>query len=304
MSEHITHVAVFEDSTRIGLSTGRLPKAFHQVLDQHWELARFASASRSGDRHSIPLLKFLKEKWPARRAGDYVEEKLAFLLGWRTHQAADRRFKPVYRELQPEHYAKAANPDTSAPSDVSVLHDAIVYREVYGNGEYAPYPPGLLEDRMTSFAASKALEPASTMDLFGSVFQRGLLELHPANQTPETAPKVFQRFYVDIQRYSEKWAAADPRELLNYIYAPNFYDPGDPLIQLARALQRKLPPPKISFDEAYAAARRGSQYAQSVRMGVKYLLAAGDFWDGRIGEKQLFEAFDLGKSHLEGGTEQ
>jgi hypothetical protein len=43
----------------------------------------------------------------------HVEEKLAFLLGWRTHQAADRRFKPVYRQLQPEHYAKEPNPDTA-----------------------------------------------------------------------------------------------------------------------------------------------------------------------------------------------
>lgn len=303
MSEHITHVAIFEDSTRIGLSTGRLPEAFHQVLDRHWDLARFASASRSGDRHSIPLLKELKQKWPARKSGDYVEEKLAFLLGWRTHQAADRRFKPVYRQLQPEHYAKEANPDTSSPSDVSVLHDAVVFREVYGNGEYAPYPPGLLEDRMTSFAASKALDAAATLDLFGSVFQKSLLDLQPAGQSPEAVPKVFQKFYVDLQRYSEKWAAPDPRETLAYIYGPNFYNPADPLIQLARALQRKQPRPGTPFDQAYEAARTGSQYAQSLRMGVKYLLAAGDFWAGRIGEKQLFELFDLGKSHLQGGSD-
>ncbi len=304
MSEHITHVAVFEDSTRIGLSTGRLPQAFHLVLERHWDLARFASASRSGDRHSIPLLKDLKGKWPSRKPGDYVEEKLAFLLGWRTHQAADRRFKPVYRQLQPEHYAKESNPDTSAPSDVSVLHDAVVYREVYGNGEYAPYPPGLLEDRMTSFAASRALDANATLSLFGSVFQKSLLDLQPASQSPEAAPKVFQRFYVDLQRYSEKWASPDPREALAYIYGPNFYNPGDPLIRMARALQRKQPLSGIVFDQAYEAAKSGSQYAQSLRMGVKYLLAAGDFWAGKIDEKQLHELFDLGKSHLQGGSDE
>lgn len=293
MSEHITHVAVFEDSTRIGLSTGRLPKAFHLVLDKYWDLARFSSATRSGDRHSIPLLKFLKEKWPARKPGDFVEEKLAFLLGWRTHQAADRRFKPVYRQLQPEHYAKEANPDTSAPSDVSVLHDAVVYREVYGNGEYPPYPPGLLEDRMASFAGSKALDASATLDLFGSVFQRSLLELHPANQTPETAPKAFQKFYVDIQRYSEKWAAADPRETLNYIYGPNFYDPGDPLIQLARALQRKLPPPPVAFDQAYEAAKNGSQYAQSVRISKLLPPNAGEEASSAPKRRKLMLKLDL-----------
>jgi hypothetical protein len=303
MSEHITHVAIFEDSTRIGLSTGRLPEAFHQVLDRHWDLARFASACRSGDRHSIPLFKDLRQKWPFRKNGDSVEEKLAFLLGWRTHQAADRRFKPVYRQLQPEHYAKEANPDTSAPSDVSVLHDAVVYREVYGNGEYAPYPAGLLEDRMSSFAASKALDAGASLELFGSVFQRSLLDLQPAGQTPESVPKVFQRFYVDIQRHGEKWASPDPRETLAYIYGPNFYDPGDPLVRLARALQRKQPLAGIDFDHAYETAKSGSQYAQSLRLGVKYLLAAGEFWNGKIDEKQLHELFDLGKSHLQGGSE-
>jgi hypothetical protein len=156
---------------------------------------------------------------------------------------------------------------------------------------------------MTSFAASKSLDAAATLDLFGSVFQKSLLDLQPASQSPEAVPKVFQKFYVDLQRYSEKWAAPDPRETLAYIYGPNFYNPSDPLIRMARALQRKQAPPGITFDQAYEAARNGSQYAQSLRLGVKYLLAAGDFWAGKIDEKQLHELFDLGKSHLQGGSD-
>lgn len=113
-------------------------------------------------------------------------------------------------------------------------------------------------------AASKALDASATLDLFGSVFQKSLLDLQPASQSPEAVPKVFQKFYVDLQRYSEKWSAPDPRETLAYIYGPNFCDASDPLIRLARALQRKQPPPNISFDQAYEAARTGSQYAQSL----------------------------------------
>jgi hypothetical protein len=72
---------------------------------------------------------------------------------------------------------------------------------------------------------------------------------------------------------------------------------------MARALQRKQALPGTTFDEAYEAAKTGSQYAQSLRLGIKYLLAAGDFWAGRIGEKQLHELFDLGRSHLQGGSD-
>lgn len=309
MSEHIAHAAIFEDCCRLALHSGRLCEAFRAALDRHWDFARFGSTSRGGDRHSIPILKYCRERWAARKTGDFLDEKLAFLIGWRTHQAADRRFKPVYRELEPEHYARPeANDEFGPPTEIRCLHDVVVYREVYGAGEYPPYPPGLLDDRMGGMAGARALDFDATFETLGGVWQRTLQRQHPAlleggfDAVAEKAPRRFQRFYVDLQRYARMFAAPGPEQMRRFIAGPNFYDPDDPLIALARALQRKRPPPSVTFDAAYAQAAKQSQYAQALRMGLRYLFAASDFFENKITEAEARKAFDLDLQHTQGGT--
>ncbi len=308
MSEHIAHVAVFEDCCRLGLHSGRLNKAFRTVLERHWDFARFGSTSRSGDRHSIAILKYARERWDKRDEGDYLEEKLAFLIGWRCHQAADRRFKPVYRELDPEYY-KTQKPDSEsgAPTDVRILHDVVVYREVYGSGEWPPFPKGLLDDRLDSMHGARALDFEAAFDAVGGVWQRTLQAQLPKTfagdfeSSTRLIPRRYQRFYVDVQRYSEMFRNADPDQVFRYIIQPNFYDPKDGLISLARDLQRKRAT-KVAFDPAYEAAAGQSQYTQSLKMGLRYLFAASDFFDGKISEPETRKLFDLDKKHTEGGT--
>ena len=302
MSEHIAHVAVFEDCCRLGLHSGRLSPAFQTVLDRHWDFARFGSTSRAGDRHSIALLRFCRERWTQRRPGDLVEEKLAFVIGWRCHQAADRRFKPVYRELEPEHYAKRdASSESSAPSQIRVLHDVVVFREVYDSGRYAPFPRGLLDDRLNSLEGAQALDFDATFAAIGGVWQFTLQRQHPQT-TLETAHKRFQRFYVDVQRYAEMLNNPDPELMRRFIIEANFYDRRDGLIAMARALQRNTKLPATTFDEAYRQAARQSQYAQALRMGLRYLFAASDFFENKISEEETRKRFDLDKKHTEGGT--
>jgi hypothetical protein len=307
MSEHIAHVAVFEDCCRLALHSEKLAQPIRAVLSKHWDFARFGSTSRSGDRHSIAVLKYCRENWPD--GGRNVEEKLAFVIAWRCHQAADRRFKPVYRELEPEHYAKSgADTESDGPSETRVLHDVVVYREVYDSGKYPPFPRGLLDDRLGSLAGARALDYDATFNALGGVWQRTLQRQHPALVTGEfvaataAAPSRYQRFYVDVQRYAEMYANPDPEYMRRFIVEPNFYDRRDPLIALARALQRRQPLPPTPFEKAYEAAATQSQYAQALRMGLRYVFAASDFFAKKIGEEETARLFDLNLKHTEGGT--
>ncbi|HBY58866.1 MAG TPA: hypothetical protein DEH78_03535 [Solibacterales bacterium] len=307
MSEHITHVAVFEDCCRLALHSGRLAGPFRTVLNKHWDFARFGSTSRSGDRFSIAILKYCRENWPD--GGKNVEEKLAFVVAWRCHQAADRRFKPVYREVEPEHYAKPnADNEFGAPSESRVLHDVVVYREVYGSGQYPPFMRGLLDDRLHSLAGAQALDYDATFAALGGVWQRTLQQQHPERtaggfvEATAKAPGRFQRYYVDVQRYAEMFANPDADFMRRFIVEPNFYDRRDPLIALARALQRKEPLPAVPFEKAYALAADQSQYAQSLRMGLRYVFAASDFFEGKISEAETNKLFDLDRNHLQGGS--
>lgn len=308
MSEYITHIAVFEDCARLAVHSGRLCPALGSALEKHWELGLLGSTTRGGDRHTVAVLTYCREKWAARRPEELVEEKLAFLLGWLTHQAADRRFKPVYRELEPEYYSRPGGDDEgSAPSRIRILHDVVVYREVYGGGRWGRLPEGLLEDRLQGMAATRALDFDVALAALGSAWQRELQAAHPATfeggfpAAAARAHRRYQRFYVDVQRYAAMAADADPELMRRFIVEPNFYDPDDGLIALARALQRGSRPPQVGFVEAYRQAGRQSQYCQALQMGLRYILAANDFFQHKITERELRQQFDLDKKHIEGG---
>lgn len=308
MSEYITHIAVFEDCARLAIHSGRLCEPFRSALEKNWRLAMMASTTRAGDRHTVRLLQYCREKWPQRRPQELVEEKLAFTLGWLTHQAADRRFKPVYRQLEPEYYARAnASDEDSSPSNIRVLHDVVIFREVYDGGRYGPLPAGLLEDRLQGMAAARALDFDLTLAALGSAWQRHLQAAHRAVFAGEfemvcgRARRRYQRFYVDVQRYASMWADPDPEQMRRFIIEPNFFDARDPLIAMARALRRGERVPAIPFEEAYRRAGRGSQYAQCLQMGLRYLFAANDFFEFRIGEPDLRQRLDLDMTHTQGG---
>jgi hypothetical protein len=292
----------------LAVHSGRLCETLSNALQNHWELGVLGSATRAGDRHSVALLSYCRSRWPQRRPEELVEEKLAFVMGWLAHNAADRRFKPIYRELEPEHYVRVSGGgENGAPSNIRILHDVIVYREVYGGGRWGRLPAGLLEDRLATMSGAGALDFHVTFAALGAVWQAHLLTAHPATfeggfqAACARAHRRYQRFYVDTQRYAAQWADPDPEQMRRFIVEPNFYDPNDSLIALARALQRGERLPAISVEEAYRQAGRQSQYAQTLQMGLRYMFAADDYFRHKISEADLRSRFDLDKTHLQGG---
>lgn len=297
MSEHITHTAVMDDGARLALHSTAICEPFKIALSKRPDIARFSAMTRSGDKFTVRLLRDVREKWPSRRDGDMTLEKLAFLLGWRCHLAADRTFKPVYRILQPEHYLL---PDDGArpPSDVTVYHDVTVFREVYACGRFEPFTPSSLDYRLETHPASRAL-PASKLErLLTPLWQEALLGIQSS-----TAPARFQRVVLDVQRYARAFHSPDPDLLRRYIVEPNFYDPDDPVIALARSIQKGAPRKDIVLEQAVAAAPRQSQYAQALERAYRYLLAASDYFVRKIDEKELERLCDVGKPHVPAGLD-
>jgi hypothetical protein len=292
VSEHITHTAVMDDGARLALHSSTICDAFKLAFGKRLDIARFSAMTRSGDNFTIKLLRELRAHWPGRREGDLSVEKLSFLLGWRCHLAADRTFKPVYRILQPEHYT---NPDDdgSAPSDVTVYHDVVVFREVYGGGRFEPFTSSALDFRLESHPAAAALPVTCLERLMMPLWQEQLLAIQTAKGIER-----FQRAVLDVQRYARAYHSPDPELMRRYIIEPNFYNPADPVIVLVRSIQRGLPLPDISLEKALAAARNQSQYAQSLERAYRYLLAASDYFTGKITEKELEERCDVGKPHV------
>jgi len=318
VSEYITHTAVFEDCGRLALHSSGICAAFKLVLNKYWDIASLGTLTRSGDRYTVELLKYCRELWPSRSSADFLEEKLAYVVGWRCHNAADRHFKPIYREVEPEHYKNEAggrDPDERDVSDVRIYHDLIVWREVYdcGRKKGSPVSPFLLQDNLSGHPAAGAVAVAPIEGALGGVMQRTLLGLQGFAKGETDSAKWLARFqkqlqdyYVDVHRYARAVEQPDPDFLRRFILDNRFYDRRDPLIRLARALQAGRQLPEIKLETAVAEAEHQSQYAQTIRQGYLYLAASSEFFEGKIGEPELRQRLDLGTSHykpLSGGAQ-
>jgi len=292
VSEHITHTAVTDDGVRLALHSPDICEVFHGVLRRNTDICRYSAMTRSGDQFTVKLLRALRDQWRNGRLDSLAEKKLAFLLGWRCHLAADRTFKPVYRILDPGHYLKGDDEHGEA-SDVSIYHDVVVFREVYDNGRAEPFTASALDFRLESHPASRAMPARALQRLLLPFWQTELLRIHSRR-----VPARFQLHRITVLRYSAAYHTPDPDKMRRFIIEPNFYNPQDPLIALARSLQRGKPRGDIALADAVAAAAKQSQYSQALERAYRYLLAASDYFTGKIDERELELRCDVGKPHV------
>lgn len=283
MSENITHTAVTDDCARLAIYSPTICAPFKEVLSQHLEVARMGGVTRSGGKFVIPLLGRYRGAWPAAEADDLLRQKLAFVLGWLCHRAADLQMKPVFR---------AADGECALdPTDCSVYHDVFLFRTVYASGQGEPYAPGILSLDVIGLEAG-----------LRSLWQRALIGLHtfiPDQQDVEgwleRLFKTRQQFYVDLERYAEAFADPDPGKVRRFLDEVNFYQEQDPLIRLARSIQAGKPETEIDLPAAVDAAASQSQYAQALRRGYCYLEAASRYFTGQLDEAALADALERGK---------
>ena len=283
MSENITHTAVTDDCARLAIYSPTICALFKDVLSQHLDIARLGGITRSGGKFVVSLLGRYREAWSESEPGDLLGQKLAFVLGWLCHRAADLQMKPIFRAVDGE--------CAESPTDCSVYHDVFLFRAVYANGQGEPYAPGIL-----------SLDAGALEDVLRSLWQRALVGMHTFIPDQEDIEgwlerlfRTRQQFYVDIERYAEAFAHPDPDKVRRFLDEVNFYQDRDPLIRLARSIQAGTPETEIDLPAALGAAATQSEYAQALRRGFLYLEAASDYFEGQIEETALADAFERGK---------
>jgi hypothetical protein len=294
LSENITHTAVVDDCARLAGRWDAICEPFRLCFREHLEFARLGAVTRSGDHHNPRLLALLRDRWPEHGNKPLTRQKLAFVLGWMGHRAADRQMKPVFRSADPDCPRK--------PTDCSVYHDAFVLREVYGAGEQDPYSPFTAARDPSQHPAAEAVQVEELEDLFGVIWQRTMIRMHtfkPDEDNVETwLEQLFAaraELYVDIARYSEALLRPDPDKVKQFLQDVNFYDASDEIIRLARALQQGEAVPDPDIGNAVDAAAQGSHYAQALGKAMGYLKAASDYFERRLDADTLNERLDIGK---------
>ena len=311
MSEQITHLAVFDDTRRLAMHAddGVLCEEIRNVLADRREAGRSGSLSRGNNTNLVPGVLKAREHWDERRGEEQFEREFAYVLGWHTHRAADRYFKPAFRETDPEYgdpgdrlaYQRV---DGGGPKNlVKIYHDAVLYDRIYG-AEGDPFRPGTMEVAMGSHPGSEAVDVTRVEGLFQQKWMAELVALYECacgdgerssgeRPSEECIGQVLDQRQTTsylTRWFEEAFHEPDVRHLETYINEPNFYDESDPIVSLARSIQRDTssprdaspsrdPSPDVDF-EAILENPGESQYAECLAKSYRYLRAASDLFTG------------------------
>lgn len=299
MSEHITHIAVYEDSARIILNTSRFCNAFRQSIENNYDAGMITSGSRGNHLFAIPILESYKDQWDAVKADPDTCTQIAGALGWITHRAADLQMKPTWR-------SKTAMDPSFPDSEMQLYHDSVTFREVYSGGatstesEYELITPHTFEGRMDSQASARYLDVQKVEELVTFLYQKDFVELHQFHKKHVDVGKwmddfveYHQEFVEDLQRFIEAYNNPDPKKMEIYVYGINYYDPEDPLIRWVRGLQYGEDVSGIDLDQALELAKTQSHYAQALLKAYDFLSAANEYFMNRMEKDKVIEILGI-----------
>ena len=307
MSEHITHIAVGEDSLRVASQREGFSPRIAEAVAAYPDAFRLGTCTRSGDTFILPLLTQWKETWK----GDATQqEQLAYTIGWMGHLAGDRTFKPVFRITDLAFYTRGY----PGPAHASIYHDAATFNRVFADGTEPPFHPATLSHNLSDHPAAAFLPVDALEGPLAVQFADRLANLKTFLPTTvddwekqwETLEEERQSFYVEIERYTEAYQSPQPARTRQYLIDPNFYDEADPIIRLARAVQHG-DHVAITLKEALDGTENQSLYAQSLKLGHDFMWACSEYLEGNIDLEQAkkdTKQFEAHKQRLEYYVEQ
>jgi len=300
MSEHITHVAVYEDSVRMmKLMPEKFPEAFLHSVEKSYDSGFFASGSRGNHIYAVPLYKETRDRWPNDKSEE-VTQRLAAAIGWVTHRAADLVGKPIYRGIEAEGNPKFGN------QGCRVYHDIMCFQHVYEGGALStetPYEylsPSTFEPHMESTPGVKHLNDLHVESLFTHLWMQEMLTLQSFTYNPEGDMLKYvdallehaQETQEDLRDFYAAHQSPDPQEMQKYIhdYGYHFYDKDQPLLKAIKHYQLEGKPDKsIDMEAAIEEAKDGTVYGQMLRLSYDFLQASADFYNKKIDEPTVIK---------------
>jgi len=299
MSEHLTHIAVYEDCARLVLNTKMFCEAFRTCISNYYDSGMLASGARGNHLFAVPILESYQGLWGSVKGNKEAEMQIAGAIGWITHRASDLQMKPTWRTKKAE--------DPSFPdSEMQVYHDAVTFREVYSGGKkttrspYVLFTPYTLEKGMASHPASEYINVAQVEELVTFLYQKEFVELHQFHKSEKDMDRwlddfieYHQEFTEDLRMYIEAFTHPYSAKMETYIHGINFYNQEDPLIRWLRGMQYERDVSAIDLMTALDQADKQSQYAQAIRKGYIFLSSASEFFQGNMEKDRLYDILDI-----------
>lgn len=302
MSEHITHIAIYEDTNRLVTHANSLNEAFKISTKNCPDAGLVSCGSRGNHLFAIPIIEEVRDTWEKRKKGDGTEEKLAAAIGWLGHRAMDLQVKPVYlksEEIKNPHYSTY---------EQQIYFDAVTFSKVYGDGAYPSVSPRVafskstLEHRMQSHPGSSLVHQPQIESLMVSLTQQDLLGIRQFNTSMtniedwlDAFPEHYQKLGENLEVYIEAYQHPDPLKTARYeqdVHGFDFYDETDELIRLVRDLQHRGST-QLSLASALKKAEKQSHYAQGLRRSFSFIQSASAFFQKEISKDEVYDQIEI-----------
>jgi len=305
LSEHIVHTAILEDCFSLATFSDEIIPDFRDLMTRYRDFGRLGCITVSGDRFTFRLLEECKTVWKGRKPEDKIEQKLAFVLGWVSHRAADRQMKPIWTE--PKALGKGTDADPRlSPTDCSVYHEGFTFREYYSGNNNFRY--ALFQDELEKLGISEKVKINEVFSLVQPLILKNLFELQTLEKESENIHDWFekialrmQHFYVDINRYVRSAMTPDPEKLNEYVNDINFFDREDLIVKTVIKVRNGG---TIGSDEIKRAngEEPKSHYGKALKMAYNYVKAASDYYSSDMSIDELKERLDIGKRGRDGNV--
>ncbi|NMM47555.1 hypothetical protein [Marinigracilibium pacificum] len=296
MSEHITHIAVFEDTTRF-INQMNVSKDFQLAVKKAPDAGLISSGARGNHLFAIPIIEEAKSRKDNLSEDDF--KKLAAAIGWLSHRAIDLQVKPNYLKS-----AEIKNPHFST-YEHQIYCDAVTFDEVYDSGSRpsissnVAFSKATLEKDMQSHPGTKLLYQPLLEEILCRQTQHEMLAIRAFNRTSASIddwlddfPENYQKLSENLEVYIEAYQNPDPEKTKRYIKDWNFYNEKDELIQFVRDIQLSGKT-KIDLDKAVKLAEEQSHYAQGLSRSYRFISAANEFYNDKIDKNEVYDRVEI-----------
>jgi hypothetical protein len=297
MSEHYSHIAVYEDTTKLLFVNNKLPGVFKTALSRYYDSGLLASTSRDILYWAIPILEKYRSD-PASQSDDETLMKLAGAIGWLTHRGADLAAKPILKLFDTDKSARFND------TECSVYFDAEIYRQVYQSGKQSTRSKYNL---ITPFSFTKHFNLAQASDAKPAEAIENILSFYMITDWTMLNPfvttekdfdtwlrkmqKQLHDFHEDYRMYVEAVHNPGEDKTKKYLIDQNYYNPDDTIIKTVRAitdLGTVVELPKKLFEES----DKLSVYARALLRAYKYTTAGIQFFQNEISKKELLQIME------------
>ena len=292
MSEHYSHIAVYDDTIKLLFVNKKLPQIFETALTRFYDSGLTASTSRDGLRWAIPILEKYKSDIPLK-TDDETLMKLAAAIGWLTHRGADLAVKPILGLFSSKKTSKFNN------TECSVYFDSEVYRQVFQSGKKTTRS---MYNLITPFSFTKNFnlantsnaKPAETIEYILSFYMiNDWALLNPYVDTEKDFDIWFNKtqfqlhdYHEDYRMYVEAVQNPDDEKTNKYLLENNYYNANDEIIKKARSItniEKTEELPLSLFEES----DQLSVYARALQKAYKYTTGGIRYFQNEISKDEL-----------------